>query len=331
MRWLFHLLISIYCIFLMPCLAKKAPPLDAETQEFISKLAHQPELMNINYLQYFVGRPENERSQRALTTKHYIWYLPSRQVRCELTQVEQAPGQVIESAFVIPFYDSTLTFDDLKKIYGATARHFYDYDGQAARLYSFVPNTAVTFTSPQNSFRIQKAKITYRGPALPTPGIQDVSGGHDHLMKRVYELGAQEQWDQIMPPLIVHLKEHPEDGDAHYWLGRAYAKQGQLYEAISEYKAALATVAPDAATSPNNGNATVQGAAVSDLKQRCLLGLQELRAIPAASAETQQLGKSYEMVQKGQRIRVAKAKKVKAKQMKQGKGNGNASNQAEKE
>lgn len=305
--------IGLLCACL-PGWAKAPPPLDLETQEIIAQLANHPELMNLNYLQYFIGRPENERGQRALSTKHYIWYLPSRQVRCELRQVEQASGQVVESAFIMPLYDSQLTFKDLEKLYGDKAKHFFDFNGQTNRLYSFTPNSQVAFTCPRNSFHIEQATISYRGPVLPKPSQQELFVGYEHLVKRVQDLIAQESWDEAVIPLMVLIQEHPEDGDSHYWLGRVFTHQGKLHEGIREYETAL-SISQLAPRSSGYLGAPGQLSG-DDLKARCISALQELRVLPLSHNSNAQspgpVGQA-QVVQKGQRIRVVPEKGRKAK------------------
>src|SRR5215468_5945081 len=107
--------------------AESKPSLDYQTQEFISNLAHKPELMNLDYLQHFIGRPANERSQRAMPDKQYYWYGPAGGLMYELMQTEHQPEQMAESQFTMHLPNSTVTLDDVQHLYGKTARRFYEY------------------------------------------------------------------------------------------------------------------------------------------------------------------------------------------------------------
>ena len=329
MRWL--LLITVVCLSLTGALAGQQPSLDLETQDLLTRLSHQPELMNLDYLQFFIGRPENERSQRGSATRNYYWYNTRRQLKYDLGQQGKELGQVEESIFTVHFPDSTISFDDVRRLYGEGTRQFYEYHGQPAMLYSFVPDTTLVFISPQSTFRVNQAKVVYRGGPLAMPAAADLKTAEDHMLARVKDFAGHERWDEMVPVLLERLKQNPQDGEAHYQLGRAYAKTGHIHEAILQYKAALSTVPPQAQepakpaslsseppalqslSNPASGDAG-QADSQESLRKRCLDGLRELRVLPAQpTTKSQQIErrKKFKIVHKGQRIRVSGTETIK--------------------
>src|SRR5579883_2802297 len=87
------------------CKNGKCPPkiveqVDPVAENVIWQVSHDPSLMNIQYLKYLIGRPENERTQRSLS-KSYYWYDADYQLAYELHQTERAPGQVVESTMIV--------------------------------------------------------------------------------------------------------------------------------------------------------------------------------------------------------------------------------------
>lgn len=300
--------------------ASGKPSLDFQTQEFISALAHRPELMNLEYLQHFIGRPVNERSQRAMPDKQYHWYGPEGALRYELTQTEHPREQMTESRMTMHLPNSTVTLEDVERLYGKTAQRFYEYGAHATLLYSFVPNTQLVFVVPRTTFRVGQVKVNYRGPTLPPPSTADIAQGRDQFKARMLEMVDQGNWGQAVPWLLTRLKENPYDGDAHYQLGRAYARQGHLHEAIVQYKAALALASPvsggnsagGVSSSAINGSQE-QSSAGGDLRKKCIAGLRELKVVVQPEEQYEKdraYRKKLRIFQKGQRIRARGKEKV---------------------
>lgn len=319
MRCLLLILVLFFAVGSSP--AKEAPSLDSQTWELINNLAHKPELMNLDYLQHFIGRPQNERSQQALAQKQYFWYDPDGGVRRQLYQTEHPIGKVVESRLIMELPDSKLTIGDIERLYGKTARRFYEYGAHATLLYSLVPNTQLVFVVPRTTFRVGQVKINYRGPALPEPAAADMTLARARLSSQMEEMIGKEQWDQVVPHLLRRLKDNPRDGEAHYQLGRAYARQGHIHEAIVQYKSALAMTAPTSATALGDAAAVASGsgsaapASVSgeELRNKCLEGLRELRVLPVPEEQQErdlERRKKFKIVQKGQRIRAQGKEKV---------------------
>lgn len=291
------------------------PSLDYQAQEFISALAHKPELMNLDYLQHFIGRPVNERSQRAMPSKQYFWYGPEGALRYELMQTEHAREQMMESRLIMYLPDSTVTVEDVERLYGKTAQRFYEYGAHATLLYSYVPNTQLVFVVPRTTFRVGQVKVNYRGPLLPQPSTADMGAARDQFKARMDEMVDRGQWDQAIPWLLSRLKENPHDAEAHYQLGRAYCKEGHLHDAIIQYKAALALAQPVSAggTTGDAAEAQEQSNSGDGLRKKCVAGLRELRVI-AVPEEQQEKDREYrnkfKIIQKGQRIKARGKEKV---------------------
>jgi len=276
--------------------------------------------MNLDYLQHFIGRPANERSQRAMPDKQYYWYGPAGGLKYELMQTEHQREQMAESQFTMHLPNSTVTLDDVQHLYGKTARRFYEYGSNVTMLYSYVPNTQLVFVFPRATFRVGQVKVNYRGPALPAPSTEDMGLARDQFKARMDNLVEQGRWGEAVPWLLTRLKENPYDAEAHYQLGRAYMKQGHLHEAIVQYKAGLALSSPASVGAPVPGASATQASAASeqeaandDLQKRCIAGLRELRvvAVPEDQQEKdREKRKKLKVVQRGQRIRAQGNEKV---------------------
>lgn len=307
MSWL--LLLVALCLSLVPGEARKST-LDYKTQEFISLLAHKPELMNLDYLENFIGRPDNERAQRALPEKQYYWTAPDGRRRYQLWQTEQSPGQVVESRMIMHWPDSTVSIDDVQSLYGKTARRFFDYGGHATVLYSHVPNTQLVFVCPRQSFRVDQVKINYRGPALPAPSAQDMKKAGEAFNERIRELGEQGRWNEVFPLLLTHLKTHPNNPQARYQLARAYAALGRVHDAIFHYRSALALLPP----APEGAPSAREDKDVAELRQNCIDGLRRLHAYSGSPQQEdkkdERCSKRFKIVQKGQRIRTGGTEKL---------------------
>jgi tetratricopeptide (TPR) repeat protein len=305
--WL--LLLVAFCLSLNPCEARK-PTLDYRTQEFIALLAHNPQLMNLEYLENFIGRPDNERAQRALPEKQYYWSGPDGRVRYQLWQTEQAPGQVVESRMIMHWLDSTVGIDDVQSLYGKTARRFFDYGGHATVLYSYVPNTQLAFVCPRQSFRVDQVKINYRGPALLAPSAEDMKKASEAFNERIRQMGEQGRWNEVFPLLLTRLKTHPNDPQARYELARACAAQGRIHDAVLQYRSALALLPP----APEGASPAGEDKDVGELRQNCIEGLRRLHASSGSPEQEEKKdvrhGKRFKIVQKGQRIRTGGAEKL---------------------
>ena len=76
-------------------LAKPQEQVNPIDLELVDRICHQPELMNLDYLDHLIGRPENEFNHRYGQTHDYYWYHRNHTALYELKQTQQAPGKWI--------------------------------------------------------------------------------------------------------------------------------------------------------------------------------------------------------------------------------------------
>lgn len=265
------------------CAPKLKEIFDPEAQMMISKLARNPELMNIEYLKYFIGRPHNEKHAKSSPRPHYFWYDAERRVKYELRQVQSAPGEVVESEMTVRLDGMGVTFEQLGAFYGQPVKRFYDYHARPAELYTFVPNTYLCFSSPPNTFRCSEAKITYHGPPLPPPSAADLALAENSLLAKSSVLAQDGLSSETLPTLQARVKMQPMDPEAHYLLGEVYRQQSQLHPAIAEYKVALAL-------SANN----------NEIREKALNALRQMRVIDDYDATEK---RKLELVHGGQALK----------------------------
>jgi hypothetical protein len=213
---------------------------DPEAQAIIWKLSHQPELMNVEYLKYWIGRPHNEKHARTQINPNFHWKDKHEKVRYELQLTQQQPGQVVHAQMTVNLDGMGISFDKLAQMYGQPAKRFYDYQAHPAEIYTFVPGTYVCFSSPANTFRCNTAKIVYSGPALPQPSMTDIAEAEAAMVARGAAFGVDgELTTETLPILAARVKARPMDPEAHLHLADAYRLQSQINGAIGEYKLAL--------------------------------------------------------------------------------------------
>ncbi len=268
------------------CSPKSAETFDETTKSLIFRLSHQPELMNVEYLKYFIGRPANEKTQQGTLSKTYFWYDGHRQVQYELVLRESAPAQVTDATMVAHLAGQGVTFEQVHATYGAMSRRFFDYNGHPSELFSFAPDTYLSFSSPPGTFRVSQAKITYRGQILKQPDSIDMHAAEDDLLRRAESVSSSETASaEIIPLLRARVKCRPLDAESHLLLARALARQSLIHEAIGEYKIALAM---------SSGNNEVKEQSLAALKQMKLIRIE-----PDQSAR-----RNMEIVDNGQHIHV---------------------------
>lgn len=262
---------------------------DPVALQVISKLSHQPELMNVSYLQYYLGLPANQAENEMRTDQCYYWYSTDRgMLRYKLEQNEIALNTVTDAMFTVYLPDSGLTFKDMESKYGKPVKRFFNEYSFPTEQYNLIPNTSVSFIQPQNAFEIQEVVIHYRGHPLPLPSALDMKLASCERRANAFEYHCQKNWSSELPLLQSHLAEHPEDIEAHCALAQALKAIGHINEAIAEYEFALAQTS-------NN----------TELRQKCIAGLKELKVLPE---NNKKLPEYYELkrVDKGQRFRVSK-------------------------
>lgn len=244
----------------------KDPELDPSTKELIENLARRPELINIEYLKYHIGRPSNEADNRAAMVKNYVWYMgPQRFPGYQLKQTQTVENTISE--FIVNLGRQQLMREDVEKLFGAPQRVSYNEHAQPAMYYSLAPNSTLTFIEPHNTFRITSVNVAYRGPTLGVP-VSDIYSGHDARRQRVLDMHKKGDVLNCMPVMSEHLKEHPEDAEAHAAMAEMYRSQCRLNEAICEYKTVLSLPGID----PQVAN-------------RAMEGLRTLKLIPDANQD----------------------------------------------
>lgn len=231
-----------------PCLipgqcgsAEEVGDYDKSGKALLDKVSHDPSLMNLDYLQYFIGRPGNERTQRGKLSTHYTWMDEDQQLRYELTQQQTTPGSVVDAQMNFHLRGMGLTFETVDKLYGEMSRKYFDFKGHPNKLFTFAPDTYVSFSSPPNTFRVTEAKVMYRGKPLPPPSLSEMQLAQSAMIARASVKHSNGEHD---PELITLLQQRvqidPRDPEAHLHLAQSLHKQARLHEAIGEYKVALA-------------------------------------------------------------------------------------------
>jgi hypothetical protein len=271
------------------CPAKVEEVLDPQAQMLVNQLARQPELMNLDYLRYFIGRPENENYERYNLNHKYYWYDNDHRLRYQLEQAQRAPGQVTEATMTVRLDGMGVDFEQIESLYGKPAKKFFDYEAHPSELFMLAPDTFLSFSSQPNTFRVNQAKIQYHGEPLPVPSADDMAAAEAQLIERSSALGSSKNDDELTPetiPLLqAHTRTRPMDAEAHLALARALQRQSRLHEAIGEYKVALAM---------SGSNENVRNAALDVLRSMHIVD------DPNYEGPRREL----QLVQKGQRLRV---------------------------
>jgi hypothetical protein len=246
----------------------------------IYSMAKRPEFMDLNYLQYFIGRPENYDLMHGRIQKAYHWYDGHRRLEYEL-QTTEVGGQVTESTFTahVPRHD--LTFSSVEKLFGQDCKHFFDSEAHPTKLYSLSQNTFLTFSSAPHSHRVTRARVLYKGPGLgrATPG--DILQAQQQLKMRTDPIAMGTDYASAIPILRARLQSNPTDSETHFLLARALAKTNHLNEALTEYKYVLATA-------PNE-----------EMRQRCEEALRQFHVVRPNQPDEQ---RRTVMTHNGQRI-----------------------------
>lgn len=221
--------------------ARSRPPaLAPDTVNMIYALSAHPELMNLSYLRYVIGNPENERSQLAMKAKTYYWYQePQRIVTYSLHQDGPRPGTVTRSIFTISVPDSQLSTKEMERLFGQEHKRVFDHNSHPTDVYSFGPNTYVAFAQPQDTFRVNKIHVGYEGPPLPPPPEQAVYAAYSLGKNKAVEAAMKSgNWREAITWLRRDAAMRPSDPFVHIQLGQAYRAGLMLNEAIAEYSTA---------------------------------------------------------------------------------------------
>ena len=212
-------------------------PSDEPTLQLVEQIAHQPELMNLRYLQYVIGPPSNAASQFGYI-KRYYWDDPSQQglVKYELMQRESSPGQISESTLLVrmPNLDK-VDLPSLESKYGIQGKKYFDQKASPNLQYSFAPDTKVSFKQPQDTFHVTEATVSYSGVGLPPLSAMSLSQAQQLHRTAALAQHKDGNWHQAIPALRDHVAENPDDAEARLALAEAYKGNCNLNEAIDQY------------------------------------------------------------------------------------------------
>lgn len=208
-------------------------------------MARRPELMDLNYLQFFIGQPENLAAMAGRAQKNYHWYDEKRRLVYEL-QTTAVAGNVTESTFTAHLPNHELNFGDVSNMFGDDCKHFFDSEAHPTKLYTAAPNTFLTFTSAPHSFRVTRARILYKGTGLGHATPEEIAQAKQQLKMRTDPIVNGGDPNAAISILQTRLQHNPYDAETHLQIARCFARTNRLTEAISEYKYVLATSTDDA-------------------------------------------------------------------------------------
>lgn len=261
-------------------------PINISKGDLLWELAHNPSLLDVNYLQYYLGKPDAVQNQG--TERISYWYDRMRRPLFELHTAETGYSGQQRSSFIANLPGSGIPAELLPEIYGTEAKRFFDFQSQATELYSPAPDTHIAFTAPKHAYGYKLVKIMYAGNRLPAPTAADLDKARQHLASKASMDVKNPQWQDLVGLLEQRVNEQPDDPGVRLAYAQALAKSSRVHEAIHQYKNVLSiTSLPD------------------PLKKQALDGLRSLQAldghVPAAAAVQRKLV----VVDKGQHVRVA--------------------------
>lgn len=235
--------------------------LDPALAVVLARTAQQPELLNPEYLKYYLGPPDNKVSKLNNQSNVYYWYDKLRNPRVELySERDQLSGNEAD-VLVMHLPQSDLDLQKVASALGHGGKRFFDANGHPASMYSFAPATSVTFVSPQNSFAVRKSLVMYKGPMLASPSAESLQTAQDDFVTNLSRTSAKGKWSEAISLLRQRVHDQPLNAEAHLALAGALSKAGHAHDAVSEYKHAM---------SLEPGNDT--------LKRQCLEGLHRLHS-----------------------------------------------------
>lgn len=272
-------------MLLQPASAGTTRGFDDETIAFFNKMALNPSLLNEEYLKIMLGAPTYRQHQPG-SPSHVYWHVPGfKGPKYELVTFGQAPGQVTSASFIVHKPAVDASFKDVESVFGQYPLRRFDQQSRPVEIFSFRPDTQLSFVKPQNTFQISHASIDYEGPPLPPPSVFDVMEARERRKQKVVDLHDQKQYTHSIEHLKAHLRDHPYDAESHYLMGNALRQTCALNPAVKEYCTALSLA---------GGNA--------ELAENCLKALNELKVMPLSAEEMDRLHQ-LKLVQNEQRLR----------------------------
>ncbi|HEY9720177.1 MAG TPA: tetratricopeptide repeat protein [Trichormus sp.] len=249
------------------------PPPDEPTLNLVDQISRQPELMNLQYLDYVLGRPTSGGPGVGMLRRYY-WYDPvSERLRFQLEQKMSGPNHIYESTFTAFMPNLKTDLEEIESKNGPAPKKFFDQSAAPNITYSFAPYTTVDYTQPQDAFCINKAIVTFHTAGTDfLPPLQQETLDEAIEQHRMQALAHHQNgnFHRAIPDLRRRVAEHPDDIEARIALAEAYKGNSNINEAITEYRAALAQ-APDSQTA-----------------QKCIQGLQDMRVLPGPDGPAEQ-------------------------------------------
>ena len=220
--------------------ARTQKGIDPTVLDLVQKLVSKPELMNINYLQYVIGFPENGRKQTGLLRKSYHWYQePSRFLTYQLDQEGPQADVVTRSNMTINVQKSNIRLKDVEKVFGPVHKTVFDYHSDPNEIYTVSPTTHLVFIQPRNSFRVSTIRVIYQGPPLEAPSDEDMQIAYNFRRSQAILAGQNGDWHLAIPWLRADVSKAPQDPVARMKLANAYRQHLMINESINEYIQAL--------------------------------------------------------------------------------------------
>lgn len=252
----------------------EADKLDPQISALLFQIARKPELMTVDFISFYLGAPDPHTTIMRERSQAFHWYDKMRNKRCELYQEHDGTSNMVQSVLLVHLPPNQLNFDLLEKRLGMPLRRFYDQDAHPNYMYSFAPRTTTCMTSPDNTFTITKATVTYVGPVLPQPSAADMKIAHDYFLSRTYTADhSKANWQEALFKARERIAQHPNEAESHVLLAQALKKTGNVHDAISEYKYALEL-----------------GKFNPAVRQQCIEGLKHLKVLPQTYTENAATG-----------------------------------------
>ena len=290
-QWLIICAVSSTTLFLLPAqstsqanaqskaaLKAKQDRLHADLT-LIGHLAASPQLMNIDYLECYLGPKDSSiitasaQLQRAsVPARTTLWHdSAGRYAAYKLENSMQSPSDcAVEFSALVP--DKVRArLKDVDKILEVSGEHSFDEKGLPMQVYDTRPDTKVMVYQAPGLEDINKIRVQYAGNLLGPPSAADMQTAMQYRKDTAatqQKLGNQNQASAL---LQAHLQSNPSDAEAHLMLADSYKAQCHINQAISEYRIALDRSGDD-----------------DDLRKRCIAGLHSLKIdVPPQSLQSQ--------------------------------------------
>jgi len=245
----------------------------------LGQLAEKPQLMNVSYLQCYLGPSDGQLNSTYVPPQHksvpasttYWRTIGGYHVAYKLTNSTIGQNdQVVEFNSKVP-ENTHIRLKDVDKVLNVSAKPSFDEQGAPISEYDSRPDTRVLVYERPGLADIIKIRIYYSGSPLPPPSAQDMQQAIKYRRDTAFAFKKQGNYDQAIPMLRAHLQSNPADAEAHLKLAECYKAKCQVNDSIAEYRTALDKSGDD-----------------NDLHKSCLKGLESLKVkSPELSAESQ--------------------------------------------